>query len=128
MSGRRAGHEAEVLEIIAGGLQGPRVVALLEVHLTRGDAETALGSAHALDIAALEAPALSLETGSQAYFPPRGRFIAAAGSWSAGRSQATGLIPTPCSCRWILALHDEFSDCRGDQLRFFPRYEMPGGG
>jgi putative acetyltransferase len=43
------------MRIIAGGLDDPRVVALLETHLTRARAETARGSAHALDLSGLRA-------------------------------------------------------------------------
>jgi putative acetyltransferase len=38
------------MHIIEGGLDDPRVVALLHTHVTRARAETARGSAHALDI------------------------------------------------------------------------------
>ncbi len=47
------------LRIVEGGLDDPRVVALLRLHLTRARAETAPGSAHALDLAALRAPEVS---------------------------------------------------------------------
>ena len=43
------------LEIREGGLDDPRVVALLETHLRRARAETAPGSAHALDLSGLRA-------------------------------------------------------------------------
>lgn len=43
------------MQIIAGGLDDPRVVTLLESHLSRARAETARGSAHALDLAELRA-------------------------------------------------------------------------
>ena len=39
--------------IAEGGLDDPRVVALLEIHVTRALAETGRGSGHALDLAAL---------------------------------------------------------------------------
>jgi len=42
-----------VLHITEGGLDDPRVVALLAGHLARARAETAPGSAHALDLSAL---------------------------------------------------------------------------
>ncbi len=45
-----------VMHIIEGDLDDPRVVALLETHLTRASAETARGSAHALDLSGLRAP------------------------------------------------------------------------
>jgi putative acetyltransferase len=45
--------EAEGFRIIAGDLDDDRVVALLEIHLASARAETAPGSAHALDLDAL---------------------------------------------------------------------------
>jgi putative acetyltransferase len=39
-----------------GGLDDPRVVALLGIHLERSRTETAVGSAHALDLSGLRAP------------------------------------------------------------------------
>ena len=42
--------------IADGGLDDPRVVELLRAHLTRAAAETAPGSAHALDLSGLRAP------------------------------------------------------------------------
>ena len=47
------------LRIVVGGLDDPRVVALLRLHLNRARAETAPGSAHALDLTALRAPEVS---------------------------------------------------------------------
>ena len=47
------------LRIVEGGLDDPRVVELLRVHVTRARAETARGSAHALDLSALRAPDVS---------------------------------------------------------------------
>jgi putative acetyltransferase len=44
------------MQIVEGGLDDPRVVDLLHTHLTRARAETAPGSAHALDLSALRAP------------------------------------------------------------------------
>ena len=41
------------MHIAADGLDDPRVIALLERHVARAAAETAPGSAHALDLAAL---------------------------------------------------------------------------
>lgn len=41
------------MRIVEGGLDDPRVVALLHIHLTRARAETAPGSAHALDLSGL---------------------------------------------------------------------------
>jgi putative acetyltransferase len=51
-----------MLRIIPGNLRDPRVVDLLHCHLTRARAETAPGSAHALDLAGLQAPNISLWT------------------------------------------------------------------
>ena len=48
--------KAQALHIVEGGLDDPRVVALLRTHVTRARAETARGSAHALDLEALRAP------------------------------------------------------------------------
>ena len=45
--------------IVDGGLDDPRVVALLRLHVTRARAETAPGSAHALDLSGLRAPEVS---------------------------------------------------------------------
>lgn len=45
-----------MLQIIEGGLDDPRVLALLAAHVGRARAETARGSAHALDVSALQAP------------------------------------------------------------------------
>jgi putative acetyltransferase len=44
------------MHIIEGGLDDPRVVALLHTHLARARAETAPGSAHALDLSGLRSP------------------------------------------------------------------------
>jgi putative acetyltransferase len=44
------------LRIVDGGLDDPRVVALLRLHVTRARAETAPGSAHALDLSGLRMP------------------------------------------------------------------------
>jgi putative acetyltransferase len=44
------------MHIVEGGLDDPRVIALLDTHVTRARAETAAGSAHALDLAGLKAP------------------------------------------------------------------------
>lgn len=45
-----------MLRILPGDLADPRVVQLLNTHVTTARAETARGSAHALDISALQAP------------------------------------------------------------------------
>jgi putative acetyltransferase len=44
------------MRIVEGGLDDPRVVALLDTHVIRARAETARGSAHALDLTGLRAP------------------------------------------------------------------------
>jgi putative acetyltransferase len=44
------------MRIVEGGLDDPRVVALLTAHVTRARAETARGSAHALDLEGLREP------------------------------------------------------------------------
>lgn len=41
------------MRIVEGGLEDSRVIALLQTHLVRARAETARGSAHALDLSAL---------------------------------------------------------------------------
>lgn len=43
-----------MMTIIEGGLNDPRVVDLLHVHVTKARAETAPGSAHALDLSGLK--------------------------------------------------------------------------
>ena len=44
------------MHIVEGGLDDPRVIELLHVHLLRARAETAPGSAHALDRSGLRSP------------------------------------------------------------------------
>jgi putative acetyltransferase len=44
------------MHIIPGDLDDPRVIALLDTHVTTARAETARGSAHALDLAGLRSP------------------------------------------------------------------------
>ena len=44
------------MRIVEGGLDDPRVIALLHSHLVRARAETAPGSAHALDLSGVRAP------------------------------------------------------------------------
>ena len=44
------------MHITEGGLDDPQVIELLRVHLERARAETARGSAHALDLSGLRAP------------------------------------------------------------------------
>jgi putative acetyltransferase len=51
-----------MMRIIQGDLSDQRVVNLLRVHTTRARAETARGSAHALDLAALRSPDISFWT------------------------------------------------------------------
>jgi putative acetyltransferase len=48
-----------MMNIVPGNLGDPRVVALLQIHLTRSRAETAPGSAHALDLTGLKSPAIT---------------------------------------------------------------------
>jgi putative acetyltransferase len=45
-----------MMRIVPGDLGDPRVIDLLQIHLKRARAETAPGSAHALDLAALQSP------------------------------------------------------------------------
>lgn len=47
------------MHIVEGGLDDPRVGALLHTHVTRAQAETARGSAHALDLSGLRAPEIT---------------------------------------------------------------------
>ena len=47
------------MHIVEGGLDDPRVVALLHIHRTRARAETAPDSAHALDVSGLRAADMS---------------------------------------------------------------------
>jgi putative acetyltransferase len=51
-----------VLRIESGGLDDPRVVALLRFHLVSAAANTAPGSSHALDLAGLKAPGMQFWT------------------------------------------------------------------
>jgi putative acetyltransferase len=44
------------MRIVEGGLDDPRVIELLHVHLLRARGETAPGSAHALDLSGLRSP------------------------------------------------------------------------
>jgi putative acetyltransferase len=48
-----------MVKTIAGGLDDPQVVHLLGVHLSNSRAQTAPGSAHALDLSGLKAPEIS---------------------------------------------------------------------
>jgi putative acetyltransferase len=51
-----------MMRIIPGDLGDPRVIELLDIHLTSARAQTALGSAHALDLTGLQSPDLRLWT------------------------------------------------------------------
>jgi putative acetyltransferase len=51
-----------MMRIVPGALDDPRVVALLGIHLTTARAQTAPGSAHALDLSGLKAPDIRLWT------------------------------------------------------------------
>src|SRR6516164_7667122 len=51
-----------MLRIIQGDLSDPRVIGLLHTHLTNARAQTAPGSAHALDISSLQSPDISFWT------------------------------------------------------------------
>ena len=51
-----------MMRIIPGDFSDPRVVTLLHTHLTRARAETAPGSAHALDLTGLQSPDISFWT------------------------------------------------------------------
>jgi putative acetyltransferase len=50
------------MRIIQGDLSDPRVIGLLHVHLTNARAQTAPGSAHALDISGLQLPDIDFWT------------------------------------------------------------------
>lgn len=51
-----------MMRIVEGDLRDPRVVDLLHTHLTSARAETAPGSAHALDLTGLRSPEISFWT------------------------------------------------------------------
>ena len=51
-----------MMRIIQGDLGDPRVVGLLQIHLTNARGATAPGSAHALDISGLQSPDISIWT------------------------------------------------------------------
>jgi putative acetyltransferase len=51
-----------VIRIVEGDFSDPRVVDLLHIHLTSARAQTAPGSAHALDITGLQSPEISFWT------------------------------------------------------------------
>lgn len=48
-----------MMRIVEGDLRDPRVIALVKIHLIGARAQTALGSAHALDLTALQSPDIS---------------------------------------------------------------------
>jgi putative acetyltransferase len=50
------------MRIEEGGLDDPRVIALLSIHVTRARAETAACSAHALDVSGLKRPSIRFWT------------------------------------------------------------------
>lgn len=50
------------MRIVRGNFADPRVVALLDTHLATARAETAHGSAHALDLSALQSPGIAFWT------------------------------------------------------------------
>jgi len=50
------------MRIVPGDFGDPRVVELLRIHLTNARAQTAPGSAHALDLAGLQSPDISFWT------------------------------------------------------------------
>jgi putative acetyltransferase len=51
-----------MLRIAAGGLDDPRVVARLHIHVSTARAQTAPGSAHALDLSGLRSPGIRFWT------------------------------------------------------------------
>jgi len=51
-----------MMRIVEGDLDDPRVVALLEIHVTKARAQTAPGSDHALDLSGLKSPDISFWT------------------------------------------------------------------
>jgi putative acetyltransferase len=54
------GAVSQMMKITLGDLDDPRVVDLLQTHLTSARAQTAPGSAHALDLSGLRAPGIRL--------------------------------------------------------------------
>jgi putative acetyltransferase len=50
------------MRIIDGDLNDPRVIDLLQTHMTNARAQTAAGSAHALDLAGLKSSDISVWT------------------------------------------------------------------
>jgi len=51
-----------MMRIVQGDFNDPRVIQLLQIHLTSARAETAAGSAHALDLTGLQSPDISFWT------------------------------------------------------------------
>ena len=51
-----------MMRIVQGELSDPRVVGLLQIHLTNARGATAPGSAHALDMSGLQSPDISFWT------------------------------------------------------------------
>jgi len=51
-----------MMRITKGDFNDPRVIELLQIHLTSARAETAPGSAHALDLTGLQSPEISFWT------------------------------------------------------------------
>src|SRR5579863_6723056 len=51
-----------MMRMLRGDLGDPRVIELLRIHLTSARAETAPGSAHALDLTGLQSPDISFWT------------------------------------------------------------------
>jgi putative acetyltransferase len=51
-----------MMRIIEGDFNDPRVIALVRIHLSGSRAQTAPGSAHALDLTALQSPDISFWT------------------------------------------------------------------
>jgi len=59
---KRQNEEPAMMRISPGELNDPRVIDLLQIHLTNARAETARGSAHALDLTGLQSPDISFWT------------------------------------------------------------------
>jgi putative acetyltransferase len=55
-------HDVIVMHIAAGDLNDPRVIEMLHYHLATARAQTAPGSAHALDLAGLQSPDITFWT------------------------------------------------------------------
>ena len=58
----RGDEEPATMRVSLGDLNDPRVIDLLQTHLTSARAETAPGSAHALDLTGLQSPDISFWT------------------------------------------------------------------